>query len=106
MRKIRNTGKLIDVSGRLDTLVERLRRLRETAAEGSEAFAGDVMRQDAAVRNLRTSVEALLDMGSHIIAREGLGTPTSQVYLILDSDLSDLETFIAAIVKRYFPESG
>lgn len=132
---------------RIQHVRERLRRLREIAAEGSDAFAGDVVRQDAAVRNLQTSVEALLDMANHIVAREGLGIPTSyqeavdllvdhgvlpaenaesyrqmvrfrsravhiydeidvdEVYSILDSDLSDFETFIAAIVKRYFKES-
>ena len=91
---------------------------------------------------------APVDMANHIVARQGLGTPTSyqeavdllidhgvlpaenaeaygqmvrfrnravhmyyeidvdEVCAILDSDLSDFETFIAAIVKRYFPESG
>lgn len=132
---------------RIQHVRERLRRLREIAAEGSDAFSGDVLRQDAAVRNLQTSVEALLDMANHIVAREGLGTPTSyqeavdllvdhgvlpeenaeayrqmvrfrnravhmydeidvdEVYSILESDLSDFEAFISAIVERYFPES-
>lgn len=56
---------------------ERLRRLRAVGARGWDAFRDDDLLQDAAVRNLQTSVEAVLDMANHIVAREGLGTPAS-----------------------------
>ncbi|HZD05273.1 MAG TPA: DUF86 domain-containing protein [Longimicrobiales bacterium] len=56
---------------------ERLRRLREIEGGGWERFEGDPLLQDAAVRNLQTSIEAVLDMANHIVARGGLGTPVS-----------------------------
>lgn len=129
---------------RIQLVRERLRRLRKIADAGREGFADDVTLQDAAVRNLQTSVEALLHMANHVVAREGLGAPTSyqeaidllvehdvlpeeksdayrqmvrfrnravhlydeidadEVYAILEEDLRDFESFIAAIVERYF----
>lgn len=56
---------------------ERLRRLRAIEERGWRAFRDDPLLQDAAVRNLQTSVEALLDMANHVVTREGLGTPAS-----------------------------
>lgn len=56
---------------------ERLRRLGEIRARGREAFMDDELLQDAAVRNLQTAIEAVLDMANHIVARGGMGTPAS-----------------------------
>lgn len=56
---------------------DRMRRLRAIAGRGWDAFRDDELVQDAAVRNLQTSVEAVLDMASHIVSREGMGTPAS-----------------------------
>lgn len=56
---------------------ERLRRLRGIRGRGREAFLDDELLQDAAVRNLQTAIEALLDMANHIVSRGGLGTPAS-----------------------------
>lgn len=56
---------------------ERLRRLRAIEERGWSTFQEDPLLQDAAVRNLQTSVEALLDMANHVVARGGLGTPAS-----------------------------
>lgn len=55
----------------------RLERLGTIRDRGRGTFGEDPLLQDAAVRNLQTSVEALLDIAHHIVAREGLGTPTS-----------------------------
>lgn len=62
---------------RIHHIRERLRRLREIEGEGWTAFQEDLLVQDAAIRNLQTSVEATVDMANHIVAREGLGTPAS-----------------------------
>lgn len=62
---------------RIQHVRERLRRLRNIRDRGRESFLDDVLLQDAAVRNLQTSVEALLDMANHIVSREALGTPRS-----------------------------
>lgn len=55
---------------------ERLRRLREVRERGRDAFLGDEILQDAAVRSLQTAIEALLDIANHVVSREGMGTPT------------------------------
>jgi uncharacterized protein YutE (UPF0331/DUF86 family) len=52
--------------------LERLRRVRD---DGEEAFLGDDMTQAATIRLLQVAIEALLDCGHHVIAREGLGIP-------------------------------
>jgi uncharacterized protein YutE (UPF0331/DUF86 family) len=62
---------------RIHHIRERLRRLRQIEGEGWEAFQDNLIVQDAAVRNLQTSIEATVDMANHIVAREGLGTPAS-----------------------------
>lgn len=62
---------------KVDHIRERLRRLRAIGSRGFDAFQHDDLVQDAAVRNLQTSVEAVLDMANHVVTREGLGTPTS-----------------------------
>ncbi len=52
----------------LDTLRVLADMPRDSFSEGSIQF-------HAAVRLLQTSVEAMIDTGSHIVAREGLGSP-------------------------------
>lgn len=54
-----------------------LRHLEGIREEGREAFLKDDRTQMATVRLLHTAIEALLDCGHHVIAREGLGIPRS-----------------------------
>jgi len=67
--------------------LERLQRVRD---EGEEAFLADEMVQDATVRMLQVAIEALLDSGHHVIAREGLGIPrqyADTVKLLIEADI-------------------
>lgn len=58
--------------------VERcVARAREEYAHDPANFATDFTRQDAAVLNVQRACEAVLDMGQHIVRREGLGVPQS-----------------------------
>jgi uncharacterized protein YutE (UPF0331/DUF86 family) len=58
--------------------VERcVARAREEYARDPASFATDFTRQDAATLNVQRACEAVLDMGQHIVRREGLGVPQS-----------------------------
>ncbi len=58
--------------------VERcVARAREEYAHDPANFATDFTRQDAAILNVQRACEAVLDMGQHIVRREGLGVPQS-----------------------------
>jgi len=53
--------------------------LRELSRTPRHDFTERSTEFHAAVRLLQISVEAMLDIGSHIVAKEGLGTPRSYV---------------------------
>ncbi len=58
--------------------VERcVARAREEYAHDPANFATNFTRQDAAILNVQRACEAVLDMGHHIVRREGLGVPQS-----------------------------
>ena len=58
--------------------VERcVARAREEFEREPATFATDLTRQDAAVLNVQRACEAVLDMGQHLVRREGLGVPQS-----------------------------
>jgi uncharacterized protein YutE (UPF0331/DUF86 family) len=58
--------------------VERcVARAREEYVFDPATFASDFTRQDAAVLNVQRACEAVLDMGQHLVRREGLGVPQS-----------------------------
>lgn len=52
-------------------------RVREEYEKDSATFEFDFTRQDAAILNIQRACEAALDMGQHLIRREGLGVPQS-----------------------------
>lgn len=58
--------------------VERcVARAREEYAQDPATFATNFTRQDAAILNVQRACEAILDMGQHLVRREGLGVPQS-----------------------------
>lgn len=58
--------------------VERcMARAREEYERDPTTFATDITRQDAAVLNVQRACEAVLDIGQHLVLREGLGVPQS-----------------------------
>ena len=78
--------------------IERcVKRAREEYNRNPETFERDYTRQDAAILNIQRACEAALDMGQHLIRRDGLGLPQSarDVFSLLakagriDTELSD-----------------
>ena len=63
------------VRTKIQFLRESLVQLERIRSLGEEAFLSDPILQAAAVRYLQVGIEAMLDIASHVIAREGLGTP-------------------------------
>ncbi|MFM8610315.1 MAG: type VII toxin-antitoxin system HepT family RNase toxin [Burkholderiaceae bacterium] len=59
------------------TIERCVARAREEYAFNPAGFASDFTRQDAAILNIQRACEAALDMGQHIVRRDGLGVPQS-----------------------------
>lgn len=66
---------LTKLRSHIDFVRANLRRLETLHERGREEFLADDIAQAAATRWLQTSIEALVDIANHIIAREGLGVP-------------------------------
>lgn len=59
-------------------VIERcIARVREEYAQAGAQFASDYTRQDAAILNIQRACQAALDMGQHLIRRDGLGVAQS-----------------------------
>lgn len=74
----------------IDHVRGNLRRLRDIADQGREAFLSDDITSTASVRYLQTSIEAVIDIGNHIISREGLGIPRTYaetIELLVDNGI-------------------
>lgn len=90
----------------LDYARRNLERLRQLRDEGKEAFLADEIAQAAGVRMLQVAIEALLDCGHHVVAREGLGIPrqyTDTVKLLVEADIlprSHEESFVRMVRFR------
>jgi uncharacterized protein YutE (UPF0331/DUF86 family) len=80
------------------TTIERcVARAREEYDRDPDTFDRDFTRQDAAILNIQRACEAAVDIGHHLIRRDGLGLPQSarDVFRLLasagriDADLAD-----------------
>lgn len=71
------------VRDKIAFLRRNLEILRDLARTPPAAFTERSAAFHAAVRLLQTSVEAMLDVGSHIVAKEGLGSPKGYVAVYL-----------------------
>ena len=63
------------VQAKLALLAATLVRLRKLQATDLETFRGDDRNLDAALRRLQVGIQILIDVGSHLVARLGLGAP-------------------------------
>lgn len=83
------------------TIERCVARAREEYASDPATFATNFTRQDAAILNIQRACEAALDMGHHIIRRNGLGMPQSSrdVFALLAS-AHWLEPEVADHMKR------
>lgn len=57
------------------TIERCVMRARQEHAANPSTFATDFTRQDAAILNIQRACEAALDMGHHLVRRDGLGVP-------------------------------
>jgi uncharacterized protein YutE (UPF0331/DUF86 family) len=65
------------VRTKLQYVRDTVRHLEEIRSRGREAFLSDSILQSASERYLQIGIEAILDLATHIIAREGLAIPTT-----------------------------
>ena len=73
---------------------ENLAHLEELKDLDKESFKSDHIKEAAAIRMLQVAIEAVLDICSHIISREGWGLPKSyleSVELAVQNGLIPLE---------------
>jgi len=71
-----------DVQTKLDTIPENLEKLEILRSKSYEEFTSDFRNIDSALHRLQTSIQALLDIGSYVIASLGLTTPSSHAEII------------------------
>ena len=60
---------------RLEHASESLRRLQVIRSRGRDAFLSSWENRDIAERNLQTLIQAVMDVGNHLVTDTGLGAP-------------------------------
>jgi uncharacterized protein YutE (UPF0331/DUF86 family) len=71
-----------DVQARIDVIIDSLDKLGILKAKSYEDFISDFRNIDSALHRLQISIQALLDIGSYIIASLGLRTPDTNSEII------------------------
>ena len=71
-----------DIQTKLDVIMENLEKLHILRAKRFEEFASDFRNIDSTLHRLQTSIQALLDIGSYVIASLGLRTPNTNAEII------------------------
>jgi uncharacterized protein YutE (UPF0331/DUF86 family) len=74
------------VQSKLDVLKANLEKLDQIPQESFELFASDFRNVESALHLLQTSIQALIDLGALLLAREALPTPktSAEVFLHLE----------------------
>src|SRR4030043_222514 len=71
-----------DIQSKIDIVLDNLEKLHTFKNKPYEEFAADFRNIDSALHRLQTSIQALLDIGSYIIASLGLKTPNTNAEII------------------------
>lgn len=71
-----------DVQTKIDVILDNLEKLHVLKSKSYEDFIADFRNIDSALHRLQTSIQALLDIGSYIIASLGLRTPNTNTEII------------------------
>jgi uncharacterized protein YutE (UPF0331/DUF86 family) len=71
-----------DIQAKIDVIFDNLEKLKFFSSMTYEEFIGDFRNIDASLHILQTSIQALLDIGSYIIASLGLKTPNTNAEII------------------------
>lgn len=70
------------VQAKLAMLAATLERLRAMERGSLDAFRADDRNLDAALRRLQVAIQVLIDVGTHVVSRLGLGAPETSVDLL------------------------
>jgi uncharacterized protein YutE (UPF0331/DUF86 family) len=79
-----------DVQTKIDIVFDSLEKLSSLKAKTYDDFISDFRNIDSALHRLQNSIQALLDIGSYIIASLGLKTPDTNaeiINILRDSEL-------------------
>lgn len=71
-----------DVQTKIDVVLDNLEKLNTLKSKTYKDFISDFRNIDSALYLLQTSIQALLDIGSYIIASFGLRTPNTNAEII------------------------
>ncbi len=71
-----------DVQTKIDVILDNLEKLNTLKSKTYKDFISDFRNIDSALYLLQTSIQALLDIGSYIIASLGLKTPNTNAEII------------------------
>lgn len=93
-----------DIQSKIDIIIDNLEKLHILKNKGREEFAADFRNADSALHRLQTSIQALLDIGSYIIASLGLRTPNSNAEVI--KILNEAEYIPQEKIEVYIKMSG
>ncbi|MGQ9723127.1 MAG: type VII toxin-antitoxin system HepT family RNase toxin [Candidatus Jordarchaeum sp.] len=74
--------KLEDIQSKMDMITDSLEKLNILKRKTYEDFISDFRNIDSALHRLQISIQALLDIGSYIIASMGLRTPNTNAEII------------------------
>ena len=85
------------VKARLDTILERITRLRIVEQLSEDQFRVDETSQSAVERNLQIIAQAIIDICTHLVAHNHWGSPGTYSdavrviakHKVIDSDLAD-----------------
>lgn len=71
-----------DIQTKIDVILDNLEKLNTLKSETYEDFISDFRNIDSSLYILQTSIQALLDIGSYIIASLGLKTPNTNAEIV------------------------
>jgi len=71
-----------DIQTKIDVILDNLEKLDTIRSKTFDDFISDFRNIDSALHRLQTSIQALLDIGSYIIANLGLKMPNTNAEII------------------------
>ncbi len=71
-----------DIQTKIDVIFDNIEKLSSLKAKTYNDFISDFRNIDSALHRMQTSIQALLDIGSYIIASLGLKTPNTNAEII------------------------
>ena len=71
-----------DIQSKIDVIIDNLEKLHILKSKTYNDFISDFRNTDSTLHRLQTSIQALLDIGSYLIASLGLRTPNTNAEII------------------------